>query len=127
MNKLLLVPVVAALVAPLAALADSQTVISASANAKAQASVDFKITIPRLLSLQVGSANSVDMLDFQVPASGIGNGTAVTGTGGDQTNGAVTVRVLANGSNTLQLNSKTTGAIGNGSGGTIGCWAAFSK
>ncbi|MBB3179915.1 hypothetical protein [Variovorax sp. Sphag1AA] len=120
MKKLLLVSIVAALVSPLAALADSGVVTNAGSNAKANANLDFKITVPRLLSLQIGAANSVDLLDFQVPAAGIGNGTAVSATGGDQTNGAVTVRVLANGASSVQLNSKTTGAMNNGSGSTIG-------
>lgn len=121
MKKLLLVPVLAALVSPLAALADSNVITSAGAQAKANANLDFKITVPRLLSLQIGTANSVDLLEFQVPASGIGNNTPVSATGGDQANGAVTVRVLANGANTVQLNSKTSGALNNGSGGgTIG-------
>lgn len=125
MKKLLLVSIVAALVSPLAALADSNVITSAGANAKANANLDFKITVPRLLSLQIGTANSVDLLDFQVPAAGIGNGTSVSATGGDQTNGAVTVRVLANGASSVQLNSKTTGSMNNGAGGTIG-WDQIS-
>ncbi|SEA71652.1 hypothetical protein [Variovorax sp. YR216] len=128
MKKLLLVSVAAAVLSPLAALAESNVNPSTPANGTAQARVDVKITVPRVLFLQVGTGTimaagtTVDLMDFQVPASGIGNSTAVAATAasGDQTNGAVTVRVLANGNSNVSLNSSTSGAMTNGAGSSIG-------
>ncbi|MGJ7511715.1 hypothetical protein [Variovorax sp. GT1P44] len=133
MNKFLLVPIAAALISPLAALAESNVNLNTGANGTASARVDFKITVPRVLFLQVGTGavmaagTTVDLMDFQVPATGIGSGTAVAATNGsgDQKDGAVTVRVLANGASNVQLNSATTGSMNNGAGATIG-WDQIS-
>ncbi|SCK33786.1 hypothetical protein VAR608DRAFT_3000 [Variovorax sp. HW608] len=128
MKRFLPLPIVAALVLPLAALAESNVNPSTPSNGTAQARVDVKITVPRVLFLQVGTGTvmaagtTVDLMDFQVPASGIGNSTSVAATAasGDQANGSVTVRVLANGNSNVSLNSSTTGAMTNGAGSTIG-------
>ena len=133
MKRLLLVPIVAGLFSPLAALAESNVTLNAPANATATARVDVKITVPRVLFLQVGTGTimaagtTVDLMDFQVPAGGIGNSTAVAATAasGDQKNGSVTVRVLANGNSNVSLNSSTTGAMTNGAGSSIG-WNQIS-
>lgn len=128
MKKLLLLPILAALIAPFAAQAESVLVAPALANAQAAARLDFRITIPRVLFLQVGTGTSfatnasVDLIDFAVPAANVGNGTPVAAqaTSGDLTNGAVTVRVLGNGASTISLNSATTGPMTNGAGSTVG-------
>lgn len=133
MTKLLLIPILAALVVPFAAQAESTYVSPAAANATAAARLDFRITVPRVLFLQVGTgtkfaANTgVDLIDFTVPATNIGDGTVVAATAasGDLTNGAVTVRVLGNGASTISLNSATTGPMNNGAGATVG-WNRIS-
>lgn len=128
MKKLLLIPILAALVSPIAAFAESALVAPAAANAQAAAKLDFRITIPRVLFLQVGTgtkfvANAgVDLIDFVVPAANVGDSTpvAATAASGDLTNGAVTVRVMGNGASTISLNSATTGPMSNGAGSTVG-------
>ncbi|RZL64363.1 MAG: hypothetical protein EOP81_09050 [Variovorax sp.] len=128
MKKLLLMSILTALAAPFAAQAESVLVAPALANAQAAARLDFRITIPRVLFLQVGTGTSftsnasVDLIDFTVPAATVGNGTAVAATAvsGNLTNGAVTVRVMGNGASTISLNSSTTGPMTNGAGSTVG-------
>jgi len=110
MKKLQAVTLVAAL-APFFALADSQ-----SGTTKAEASLDFKVTVPRVLMLQVGSASAIHLLTFDVPADKVGKGTAVAPTGGDVNNSAVTVRVMANGGD-VTLNNRVIGAMKNTSVG----------
>ena len=121
MKRLLLVAALAALL-PLAAQAESNFV-TGSGSLTANAKLDFIITIPKVLFLQVGTGTSyvnngtVDNITFAVPAGNVGNGTAVAGTGGDLTGGAVTVRVLGNSGNVTLGNSVTgplsTGVAGN--------------
>lgn len=92
----------------------------------ATARVDFQITIPRILFLQVGTGTlyanniAVNLIDFTVPAANIGNGTPVAATAGsgDLGNGTVTAIVRGNGGN-IGLTSVATGALGNGAGDSI--------
>ena len=92
----------------------------------ATARVDFRINIPRILFLQVGTGTlfgsnaAVDLIDFNVPAADVGNGTAVAATAGsgDLGNGVVTARVRGNGGS-VGLTATTGGALSNGAGGTI--------
>ncbi|MDR6535889.1 hypothetical protein [Variovorax soli] len=120
MRKLLLVAVLAA-IAPLAAQAESNFVTGTGA-LSASAKLNFSVTIPKVLFLQVGTGTSyssnatVDNISFAVPAGSVGNGTAVAGAGGDQTAGAVTVRVLGN-SGAVTLNNAVTGPLGTGVAG----------
>jgi hypothetical protein len=122
MKRLLLVAALAAL-APLAAQAESNFVTGAGA-LTAAAKLDFSITIPKVLFLQVGTGTNfsnittVDSIGFSVPAASVGNGTAVAGSGGDLTNGAVTVRVRGNGGN-VTLDNSVSGPLSNGSGATV--------
>jgi hypothetical protein len=112
------VALTAVLAAPIGANAESsfQTGVGAlSANAR----VDFQITIPRFLSLRVGTAGApIDLVSFTVPAADVGNATPVAGTGGDVGGGAVTAAVLGNGGN-VTLQATTGGPIGNGGAGQI--------
>jgi|APFre7841882630_1041343.scaffolds.fasta_scaffold11610_3 hypothetical protein len=87
----------------------------------ATARVDFRITIPKILFLQVGTGTlyannvAVDLIDFVVPAASIGNGTPVAATAGSGNlgNGTVTAIVRGNGGN-IGLTSVATGALSNG-------------
>jgi len=67
-------------------------------NLSADASVDFSITIPRILFFQVGTpgAGNIDLIDFTLAAADVGSGTAIAGTGGDANGGAVNVNVRSN-------------------------------
>ncbi|MBU1359282.1 MAG: hypothetical protein KKC79_06880 [Gammaproteobacteria bacterium] len=117
MKKLALIAVIAA-ISPLAAQAESNFVVGAGA-LSASARLDFTVTIPKVLFLQVGAGTSyannatINNLTFAVPAGNVGNGTAVAGTGGDLAGGGVTVRVLGN-SGTVTLTNATTGQLSSG-------------
>jgi hypothetical protein len=131
MSKKIIAPIAAGVLlamagaAPLAALAESNFV-TGGGTLNAAARVDFQITIPNTLFLQVGTgtlfANStaVDLIDFNVPAATIGDGNSVAATvgSGDLGNGTVTAIVRANGGNAT-LGASTAGAIGNGAGDSI--------
>lgn len=121
MKKPVLLIAAAACVAPLAVRAESNFVTGTGA-LSASARLDFIITIPKVLFLQVGAGTSyatnatVNDITFAVPAASVGNGTAVAGTGGDLAGGGVTVRVLGN-SGTVSLTSATTGPLSSGIAG----------
>ena len=110
---------------PVAANAESQFV-TGSGNLTANAHLDFRITIPKLLFLQVGTGTNfannttVDLIDFVVPAANVGNGSAVAATAasGDLGNGTVTAKVLGN-NGAITLSSTTLGALNDGAGDTI--------
>ncbi len=107
------VALIAALAAPIGANAESSFQTGAGA-LNSSARVDFQITIPRFLSLRVGTAGApVDLVSFTVPAANVGDATAVAGTGGDLGAGSVTARVLGNGGN-VTLQATTAGPLGNG-------------
>jgi len=82
--------------------AESAFTTGNTANITATARVDFSVTIPKFVFLQVGTGTNmatnaaIDVITFSVGAAAVGNGTAVAGTGGDQTNGKVTLRVRGN-------------------------------
>ena len=113
----------AAAVAPLAANAESNFQIGGG---DATARVDFRITIPTVLFLQVGTGTlfadngAIDLIDFVVPADDVGDGNPVAATpgSGDLNNGVVTAIVRGNGGN-VTLEATTGGALGNGAGGSI--------
>lgn len=116
-----------ALSLPLFAAAESNFQSTTGAGAlTATAKLDFKITIPKVLFLQVGTGTAnatnatVDLMDFTVPAANVGSGTAVaaSATSGDLFNGIVTARVIGN-NGTVTFTSTTLGALGNGAGDTI--------
>lgn len=105
------------------ARAESNVVTTGTATAH----LNFQITIPRFLFLQVGTGSllanntTVDTIAFAPTAVQVGSGTALAGTGGDLTNGAVTARVLGNGfgNTAVNLTATTPGALSNGAGSTI--------
>jgi len=104
---------VAVLAAPLGAYAESNLATGNGA-LSANANVDFQITIPKFLSLRVGTVGAtIDMVSFNVPAANVGNGTPVAGTGGNVGGGAVSAAVLGNSGN-VSLQATTGGAISDG-------------
>lgn len=109
-----------ALGAPLLASAESVQVTSAVpvAGMTASARLDFRVTVPQVLFLQVGTAGAgVDVIDFTVTAANMGTGP-LAGTGGDAGAGAVTARVRGN-NGAINLTATTLGALGNGLGDTL--------
>jgi hypothetical protein len=127
-NLALIAAACTALLCPVLSHAESTVNTSAGSGAVVNARLNFSIVIPSVLYLAVGTNSSfaantsVDNLLFTVPATGIGNSTPVAGVGGDQSGGAVTVRVFSNVGGTtgnVSLNSTTTGQLSNGAGSTI--------
>ncbi|GHA87735.1 hypothetical protein GCM10007067_27210 [Lysobacter bugurensis] len=107
--------------APLAAHAESDFVDGAG---NASAKLDFRVTIPRVLFLQVGTGTNkadntaVDLIQFAPSAAALGTG-AVAGTGGDLGNGSVTAKVRGN-NGAIQLTATTAGTgLSNGDGDFI--------
>lgn len=109
---------------PSAANAESRFVTGTATPLTASANLDFTITIPKFVYLRVGTgtnmatATTVDNLVYTVPASNIGDGTSISGTGGDLTGGQITARVMGN-NGTIAFSSTTLGPLGNGAGDTI--------
>src|SRR3954462_8495934 len=87
------------------AMAASDVVNPAPTSGAANAALDFRITVPRILYLQVGTGTTftnvatVDLIDITLPVTvAIAGGAAAASAGsGDRTNGAVTLRVFGNG------------------------------
>ena len=117
----------AAVLAAIPMLANAESEFTTGNGAiSADAQLDFRVTIPKILFLQVGTGTNVannatvDLIDFVVPAADVGNGVAVAATAGsgDLGNGAVTAKVLGNNGD-ITFTSTTAGALGNGAGDTI--------
>lgn len=88
----------------------------------ASARLDFRVTIPRVLFLQVGTdaagSAGVDLIQFSPSASALGTGP-VSGTGGPANDGSVTAKVLGN-NGAIQLTATAAGTgLGNGNGDFI--------
>ncbi len=128
MKKLALTAALGALgaliVSPLLSHAESNYVTGAGATSAA-AKLDFQIVIPKVLYLRVGTGTdnannaAVDVLTFTVPGVNVGDGTAISPTGGDVGGNAVTVRAYGNGGNPITLNSSVTGPLSTAAGDTI--------
>jgi hypothetical protein len=109
---------------PSYAHAESKFVTGTASPLTGSASLDFTITVPKFVYLRVGTGTamanntSVDNLTFAVPAANVGDGTSISGTGGDLTGGQITARVMGN-NGTVALSSTTLGAMNNGAGDTI--------
>lgn len=114
-----------ALAAPLAGFAESNFQSGAGA-LTGTARLDFQITIPKTLFLQVGtgSANAtnatINQIAFSVPAANVGDSSVIAATAGsgDLGNGTVTAKVLGN-NGTITFSSTTIGALSNGAGDSI--------
>lgn len=130
MNKFVLRAVcaaagLAALGMPMGAHAES-SIQSGAGTLTATARIDFRVTIPRVLFLQVGTGTSmatldtINRIDFTVPVANVGDGSPISASigSGDLGSGAVTARVRAN-AGAVTLVSATVGALGNGTGDTL--------
>lgn len=124
LNKLLLTAALLAAI-PFGANAESEFRNGGGA-LTSSARLDFQITIPKILFLQVGTGamgtndGTVDQIAFDVAAANVGDSSVVSATAGsgDLGNGQVTARVLGNNGD-ITLSATTLGALANGSGDTI--------
>src|SRR4051812_41600685 len=125
-NLILKSAVVLAVAFPMLASAESAFTTGAGSPITASAKLDFQITIPKVLFLQVGTGTNmaanatVNQIAFTVPAANVGDASVISATAGsgDLGNGIVTAKVVGN-NGTVTFTSTTLGALGNGSGDTI--------
>ena len=125
-NLILKSAIALAVAVPMLASAESNFTTGAGSPITASARLDFQITIPKVLFLQVGTGTNmaanaaINQIAFTVPAASLGNATPVAATAGsgDLGNGAVTAKVVGNNGN-ITFTSTTVGALGNGAGDTI--------
>jgi len=125
LHSLRIAATLAVLGAPLLANAESSLQTGGGA-LNATARLDFRITVPKVLFLHVGTGTSmanngtINLIDFTVPAANVGDGSVISATAGsgDLGNGTVTARVIGNNGD-VTLSSTTVGALGNGLGDTI--------
>jgi hypothetical protein len=118
--------VFAAAALPGIAMAESDVNTGTGTPLTASARVDFRITVPKVVYLRVGTGanladdTTVNLIDFTVPAANVGDSTVVAATAGsgDLGNGVVTARLIGN-NGTITFTSTTAGALGNGAGDTI--------
>jgi hypothetical protein len=109
-SKLSKIALAVALAVPAIASAESNVVTAGSANAR----LDFQITIPRILFLQVGTGTlladntAVSLMSATVPAANLGDSTPVAF--GPAT---IPVRVIGN-NGQVTIAATTTGALSNG-------------
>ena len=108
-------------------LANAESNVQTGAGAlTATARLDFRVTVPKVLFLQVGTGTqlaanaTINLIDFVVPAANVGDGSviAATAASGDLGNGTVTAKVIGNNGN-VTLTLTTVGALGNGAGDTL--------
>jgi hypothetical protein len=126
-RSLIALSAITAIATPMLAYAESSTQTGAGA-LTATSRLDFRITIPKVLFLRVGTGGlfgaaanaTIDLIDFTVPVANLGNGVAVAATAGsgDLGNGAVTALLRSN-AGVVTLTANTLGALGNGAGDTI--------
>jgi hypothetical protein len=104
-------------------LASAETTATTGAGAlSTSAHVDFRINIPRVLRFRVGSlAGTVDLIDFDLPAGNIGDGTDISATAGsgDLGNGDVTVQIMSNAGQVTIAHNSNGSSLSDGSGNTI--------
>lgn len=124
----LIVSAVSLAALPSLVLAESDFVVGAGT---ASAKLDFQITIPRVLFLQVGTGTfgvdntTVDLIEFAPTAADVINAASpISGTGGNLTGGAVTARLFGN-AGAITLTSQTSGALNNGGADSIS-WSEIS-
>lgn len=118
-KSLIALATVGTIASPILAHAESATVTGAGA-LTTSARLDFRVTIPKVLFLRVGTGNAfgaaanatINLIDFTVPAANVGDASVIAATlaSGDQGNGAVTALLRSNGGN-VTLTANTLGAL----------------
>ena len=90
-------------------------------NMTSSARLKLRVIIPRFLQFQVGSpGTSVDTISFQPAVDAVGNGVAVSGTGGDASSGSgASVLVRSNAGQITIVADNDGGNGGLGSSGAI--------
>lgn len=100
--------------ASFSAFAESDINTGAAAGLSAIARLDFRIVVPRIIYLQVGTGTAftdvttVDRVDFNLLPADVGSGTAVAGAS------TINARVLGNGGNVSLTANGVAGGLTNG-------------
>jgi len=106
---------------PVAAYADSNYT-TGTGTITATSHLNFQVTIPQVLYVQVSTGTAfannttIDTITYTAPGASVGNGTAITGTGGNLSNGVVAAQVIGNGG-VVTFSSTTAGQLNNGTSG----------
>jgi len=96
-NLLLKSILLAAISLPGTLMAESSSDDNTDGILSAAANLDFQINIPGILRFRVGTdGGTVDLVQFSPTPANLGNGTDIDGTGGDLTDGEVTVDLFSN-------------------------------
>jgi len=116
LSRILVVGIASAL--PLAAMAES-TFQTGNGSLSTDARLDFQVTIPAMLYLQVGAGpasalttdSNISTIHFDVPAANVGNGLTIAATNeGNLGSGTVNARVVGN-NGEIRLSAQTDGAM----------------
>jgi hypothetical protein len=106
--------------ASLSAFAESDINTGTTAGLPAVAKLDFRISVPRIIFLSVGTGTAfadvttVDRVDFNLATTDVGSGAAVAGALGTGLGYPVPVRVLGNGGNVSLTANGIAGGLTNG-------------
>ena len=86
----------------------------------ASARLNFRVTIAEYIEFQIGSAGAgnIDEIQFSPSLADIQGSTEIGGSGGDQTGGAVSVRLLSNTSNAVTITAYNPSGTGLWNGGS---------
>lgn len=114
----------AAVLAGTPMLAQAESTFNGTGTGNASARLDFQITVPRILFLQVGTGTAnatnatVNQIAFNVAAANLGDATPVAATAlsGDLGSGTVTAKLIGN-NGPITLTSTTIGPLNNGVAG----------
>ena len=121
-----LAAVAGAVAVPLSAQAESDINTTAAVGQSASARLNFRVTVPKIIFLQVGTGTAfsdvttVDEVLFSLTAAQTTTAGAVAGAAG------VTARILGNGGNVSLTALGATGGLANAAAGTSIAWSAIS-
>lgn len=113
---------VASIAAAFSAQAESDINTGAAAGLSAAAKLDFRVVVPRIIFLRVGTGTNfadalggtnIDRVDFNLTAADVGSGASIAGAAG-QGPYPVVARVLGNGGNVSFTANGTSGGLTNG-------------
>lgn len=122
-----LAAVAAAVAAPLSAHAESDINTVSAAGQSASARLNFRVTVPKIIFLQVGTGTAfsdvatIDEVAFTLTAAQVTTPGAVAATGA-----GVTARVLGNGGNVSLTALGATGGLSNVAAGSSIAWSAIT-
>jgi len=114
--KMMVIGLVLAMVFCYAGTALAETDIGTTT---ASARLNFRVTISDYIEFRIGTAGTtIDQIEFAPSLDDNQNNTEIAGTGGDQLNGSVTVRLLSNTGQPVTITAINPTSTGLSDGGT---------